>query len=255
VVVRSSKSFLKGLALVFGLPFAIFFVWFGSGFVYETWNSTAYRYRLTVEIEDNGTVYSGSSVWHVTVTNKADWIPQSGGGIMMAFGQAVVIDMGAKGSVFVLLKENKDDYLTKPEYLVPTHIPVFDEGTMMLKKAIHYDWNRLSAEIPANRLPLMVRFRDINNPMTVERVDPQNMSNVGQGVRFKRATIETVSRGRWPFNVVGIWGKPMTTGIEEKLPWLDEYYEKLFDGRTIHTIEAENQLANSLGAGSFKTWR
>jgi hypothetical protein len=252
---RFAKFFLWGLVALVSAPVLAFVIWIGSAGFYELWNSKAYRYRLTVEIEDNGTVYTGSTVWEIFVQNKADWVPQSGGGHMRVRGQAVVVDMGAKGLVFVLLKENPEDYLSSPEYLVPKLIPIFDESTMMLEKAKHYASHRLAAEVPANRLPLMVRFRDINDPMTVERVNPITMSNVGQGVRLKRATIETVSSGLWPLNAIGLWGAPITTGIEARLPWLDQYYDQRLDGQRYGNLDSKNRFANSMSSGVFKTWR
>jgi hypothetical protein len=55
---------------------------------------------------------------------------------------------------------------------------------------------------------MFVRFRDINDPNTVERVDPNNLAaSFGPGVRLTRATIE-------------ITDAPVTTGIEKELEWL-----------------------------------
>jgi hypothetical protein len=63
-------------------------------------------------------------------------------------------------------------------------------------------------DIPLGALPLLVRFRDLNDPTTVERVDPFDLAgSFGAGVKIKRATIE-------------ITNAPVTTGIEQKLPWL-----------------------------------
>ena len=53
----------------------------------------------------------------------------------------------------------------------------------------------------------LVRFGDIKNPETVERVDRNDLAkSFGPGVSSKRATIE-------------ITDDPVTTGIEQRLPW------------------------------------
>ena len=68
------------------------------------------------------------------------------------------------------------------------------------------------ADLPTALIPMLVRFRDINDPKTVERVDPNNLAEAfGQGVRLARASIE-------------ITNDPVTTGIEKRLGWLSGGY-------------------------------
>ncbi len=50
------------------------FLWFASGFFYETWNTHKHRYRLAIEVESPEGVIVGSSVIQISVTGKADWI-------------------------------------------------------------------------------------------------------------------------------------------------------------------------------------
>jgi hypothetical protein len=70
-------------------------------------------------------------------------------------------------------------------------------------------------------LPLLVRFRDINNPMTVEKVHPLNLeTSFGPGVKLTSATLEIAPAGIWPFSWLGITGEPITNNIEERLHWL-----------------------------------
>lgn len=62
------------------------------------------------------------------------------------------------------------------------------------------------ADISPNNLPMLVRFHDINDPKTVERVDPNNLAaTFGEGVNLVSTTIE-------------ITDEPITTGIEKVLP-------------------------------------
>jgi hypothetical protein len=236
------------------LPILALVVWFGSGVVYENWNAKSFRYRLTLEIEDNGVVHTGSSVIQVNVQPKAHWLPQSGGVNMSVRGEAVVVDLGKKGILFALLKG--ETALSEPEYLVRELIKPSPASTGHWTEFDFYDSNRLIAEVPLDRLPILVRFRDINDPMTVEKVSPYNLeSYFGTGVKIKRATVETVSRGLWPFNAMGLSGTPVTTGVQEKLVWLNEQRGRRFDGSKYETIEASNRFANSIGVGNFMTWR
>jgi hypothetical protein len=57
-------------------------------------------------------------------------------------------------------------------------------------------------------LPWLVRFRNLDNPATVQPVDAHDLTaNFGPGVKLLRATVE-------------ITNDSVTTGIEKKLPWL-----------------------------------
>jgi hypothetical protein len=62
--------------------------------------------------------------------------------------------------------------------------------------------------VPIERLPRLVRFRDLSDPLSVETVDPRDLATVfGPGVRLVGATVAITE------------GKP-TRGIEKILPWV-----------------------------------
>jgi hypothetical protein len=55
---------------------------------------------------------------------------------------------------------------------------------------------------------MLVRFRDLHDPASVERVDPSDLAaSFGAGVKLERMSIE-------------ITDAPVTKGIEAVLPWL-----------------------------------
>ena len=58
----------------------------------------------------------------------------------------------------------------------------------------------VSAELPRKHWPMMVRFGDIHDPKSVEKVEPE-------AIGVKRITLETTS-------------DPVTAGIEKRLGWL-----------------------------------
>jgi hypothetical protein len=69
------------------------------------------------------------------------------------------------------------------------------------------------ADLPLDKLPMLVRFRDISDPKSVERVGPNDLAtSFGPGVKHVRAMIE-------------ITDAPVTTGIEARLGWLGKYPE------------------------------
>ena len=60
----------------------------------------------------------------------------------------------------------------------------------------------VKAELPRDTWPMMVRFRNINDPKSVERVKPE-------AIGVKRILLETTS-------------DDVTTGIEKRLGWLGD---------------------------------
>jgi hypothetical protein len=114
--------------------------------------------------------------------------------------------------------------------------------------------SRLSGkrELSLDSLPQLVRFRDVNDPKTVESVNPFNIGErFGPGAKLVRATLEIVPAGVWPFD----GGEPLTTGIEKRLSWLPQYYDRMLDGQRFEAVSSELRLANSLASGAFKADR
>lgn len=214
-------------------------------------------YRLTLEAEVDGQPKSGSSVIEVTYSKQ----PEIGSGRNLVWGyrgEAVVIELGERGTLFALLKEG-DDTRSIPPTIVFRAFGfsggIWPQGRVEdLFKTIRQLSGR--RELPLDNLPMLVRFRDINDPKTVERVSPHNLAErFGPGVRLVRATLEIVPPANWPFSPGHSKSEPVTTGIEQKLAWLSQYFDRMFDGRRYETISSELRLANSLSSGAFKAGR
>jgi hypothetical protein len=176
------------------------------------WGSTAsYRYRMTVEVDTPEGVKTGSSVMEVRLARGMAIGDQSGvtSGV---FGEAVVVDL-PNGPLFVLLQV--PDAGPPLQDIVPHALlgrrSDGPDGAMADGAKLGSTWfSEYRAELPRtrdngsqvsnNNWPMMVRFADINDPKSVERVDPD-------AIGVKRITIETTS-------------DDVTTGIRSKLPWL-----------------------------------
>ena len=86
---------------------------------------------------------------------------------------------------------------------------------------------------------MLVAFGDEADPTSVARVGPDDLAaNFGEGVTLKRITVELTN-------------DPVTTGIEERLGWLPQYFDKMLDGNRLRRIDADNRFANSLSQNSF----
>jgi hypothetical protein len=129
-------------------------------------------------------------------------------------GEATVVDLGSRGLLFSLLSSDPSrphsvsapglSYVAFPE----PERPRTPYKTEEFLAAYYDDLNRRkpAGEVPLDRLPMLVRFRDTDDPKTVERVDPRNLTaSFGPGVKLVRATIE-------------VTGRSVTTGIEKAAP-------------------------------------
>lgn len=221
-----------------------------------------YRYRLTVEVETPEGLKTGSSVIEVsTSTTSSTSIPSPGAVRHRLNGEAVTIDLGQHGTLFALLRSDVDvDWATNLLFLLAPDVgAVRDENgkydsdasfraryeamlqnrrLIVLPRTFHHI--RVLRDMPAR--PMLVRFRDITDPTTVERVDPDDLAaSFGEGVKLRRVTVQLTD-------------DPVTTGIERRLGWIDSYRLNKFDGsKSRITDRRKKDLASQLSAGSFST--
>ncbi|QWG24635.1 hypothetical protein KMZ93_06990 [Bradyrhizobium sediminis] len=216
--------------------------------VYVAAFSATVRYRLTLEAEVDGRPKIGSGVIEVTYSKNNDPISQAEFSIDVR-GEAVVLDLGSRGTLFALLKGDSDSR-SGPEYIV---LRAFDFPGGALPSPVVSGLRqvqRLSGkrELRLTSLPLLVRFRDLNDPMTVEKVDPLNLEkSFGPGVKLTRATLEIVPAGIWPLSWIGITGEPITKNIDDKLSWL-----KGIGGRYLHGGSSARGAPLELDSGDFR---
>ena len=93
------------------------------------------------------------------------------------------------------------------------------------------DGIRSPADVAEGDYPMLVTFTDIDDPKSVQRVDPANLAaSFGPGIRLKRITVEVTD-------------DDVTTGIEKRLRWLDH----LEQYRTQRTNPFTSTLPNEIG--------
>src|SRR5690242_12999462 len=126
-------------------------------------------------------------------------------------GEAVVLDLGESGLVFALLRGRTLDLWEPPASLLfGAFGDTFGPEREALPKIRMLQRERARREVPPKYLPMLVHFRDINDPKSVEQIDPANFAaTLGIGIALRRVTIE-------------ITDDPITTGIEKRLPWLPD---------------------------------
>jgi hypothetical protein len=211
-----------------------------------------FRERLTLVVDTPEGRVSGSSVTeHETVFHDG-WVWGLAGHTrgFSTRGEATIVDLGARGLLFALLvRDNERKNSSQPGgYEHPFFakmegqaLGVEDEELARFIDTLNR--MRPKGDIPIENLGLLVRFRDPNDPKTVEWVDPSNLAaSFGVGVTLTRATMEIVD-------------EPLTTGIEARLPWLQRFMSlgASLDGDTSIVRRLQAPLANELRTDYFKT--
>jgi hypothetical protein len=200
------------------------------------------RYRLALQVEADGKQHTGSGVIQATYGKNITLLGSSAEIYINIKGEAVAVDIPGRGTLFAVLKAGESPR-SSPQWIVPK---AFGFRGGALGSPPEPSFNRLRAltgrvEIAPSDLPLLVRFRDINDPKTVERVDSGNLAaSFGRGVFLERAFLE-------------ITRDAVTRGIEKRLAWLEPLRRRgaSLDGDT-SVARSSNELANILGPGSFQ---
>lgn len=209
--------------------------------VWAVFNKDRYSWRqkLTITVETPSGEVSGSSV--SAVSWRKHWIQTDGMGWDYDLtGEAVVVEVMPGRFLFALLKgAGTTEYMGS----VAAASIAGREGRVIdgaLFAEVQGKRGRATGVIavPEVQYPMLVTFADIADPASVRLVDPADLAaSFGPGVRLKAVTLEVTDEA-------------VTEGV---LGWLSAIRPNQLDGQRYETIDAENRLANSLGAGWFST--
>lgn len=181
----------------------------------------SYRYKLTVEVETPEGLRTGSGVIEVRTFRSSDFPGATAGGVNSRIrAEAVAVDLGAQGTLFVLLS-GRDSPTQIGSLAMAALMPrrVDQRGTAEALENNIVALKRISgaALVPPESYPTLVRFGDVRNPTSVVEVSAANLSaSFGPGVRLRRMMAE-------------ITDEDVTTGIESRLPWLSDSPERRLD--------------------------
>jgi hypothetical protein len=196
-------------------------IWFVLLFAFTACGTATINYRLTLEVEVNGVLHTGSSVIQTNWEWFSPWqraLAQRAYNVT-AHGEAVVVDLGERGVLFALLTGPfygdrwSGSYLTDPQQVLMRQILKHNlanqvDGVIPLEELAALSQRRDIIAVPPLDLPMLVHFHDVSDPLSVEQVDPNNLAaSFGPGVKLVRASL-------------AITNDPITTGIQDRLPWL-----------------------------------
>ena len=213
----------------------------GDWYVSGTW-----RYKVTIALDTPEGLKTGSAVYELSNSDskiKIIDLPEVGNpGILR--GEAVVVDLGARGLLFSLVPD---------EHWFYSAIPVPGSAGASTLEGIRYYKNlkQAKAVLAPAQYPQMVMFKEITDPKSVtmayggvfdgekqDHVPKDAMAELfGAGVTIKDVTIEMTE-------------EPVTTGIEKQLGWLEGLH-----GSYLHGGTTSREAPLGLYAGNFKTGR
>lgn len=180
------------------------------------------NYQLEITFEVDGKLVTGKGVQQLVVVRNSQFLSYGGYMSWAAYGEAIAIDLGDRGTIYALMASPTDKGVFTPSVsgwygfmlddvfnLRQTHQNLAPAAYV---RAIGKTTG--SREVSLSHVPLMVHFRDERDPSTVERVFPDKPEDIlGSGVRFISARIT-------------ITDDPVSTGIGDRLTWLSENTQK-----------------------------
>ncbi len=179
------------------------------------------RYRVTVEVIDNGVLRTGSSVWSWRLSESDLPLATAYDGKLR--GEAVAVDLSGGRTLFAILRGG--DGQSGMAELMPERL-FGDIGRASRGEETQFSPDRvadlrdiapregetatLDCATQSGWCPMLVTFADRSDPTIVRQVYPSNLAvTFGPGVRLKAITVE-------------ITDDPVTSGIEKRLRWLPQ---------------------------------
>lgn len=191
-----------------------------------------YRFKMTVEVDTPVGLKSGSSVYEVEAKNVAALTPGGVGLQMKVKGEALAVDLPGGRTLFALLKTvnakgHNDLGYTSMVALDPLFRWDYVESAERIASGVGLT---SPAEVLPENHPMLVTFKDMKDPASVERVDPDDLAaSFGAGYRLKAITVQVTD-------------EPVMVGIQKRLGWLKSHSGSLDYSGRLHPQDPEKDL-------------
>ena len=166
----------------------------------------SYRYRMTVNVEVDGQLRSGSSVIEVRVSKQMQFLPTVNRLDYSHYGEAIFVDLGNGRNIVALLASGPfaggSGY---PAPLVTKHfkMDLFDDRQLASLPGLRGRW-----ELARDDLPTLVTFASPTDPATVRVISVDQLEQTfGAGIHWRGVVVEMTTDA-------------ITSAIESKLPWV-----------------------------------
>jgi hypothetical protein len=162
------------------------------------------RYQMAVTVETPQGEISGVSVRQLTLDIPPNILmlgedkPQ-----FYMQGEAVAIDLPNDQTLFALLSgaDGDVDYGSR----ILDRINMWNEPPSTPAQSLYPEAPKTQGLARTNPLPMLVTFKDIKDPTSVQRVDPDDLAaSFGKGYRLKTITVQVTD-------------EPVTVGIQKRL--------------------------------------
>jgi hypothetical protein len=206
------------------------------GWNYLTGPPSTLHYRLTLKVDVQGQPHIGSGVIETRWGDQRYASNLAGGVAWHVFvkGEAVVVDLGERGLLFAVLKGPLGSRCYDPASLLVVALGGQSIGGMTSDLLRAFSQRTAPTKLDSSCIPMLVKFRDLSDPTSVELVNPSNLAaSFGPGVKLLEATI-------------AVTHDPVTHGIVTALPWLKTGYGEKWlvapHGQPVNQIPIERQL-------------
>jgi hypothetical protein len=162
------------------------------------------KLKITVTVEDNGVIYTGTGIQKFTCYISAPFIGDfftGAGGPCKWEGEAVIVNMGKHGPLFLVMGNSYEfDIYEGSQYPVGNSVVPPKKWTIPIQDKVD--------------MPPLRRFGNLTDMSTLESVDPNNFeATYGNGVKYRSITVEKIISGE------------VTKGeVIKILPWLTPLY-------------------------------
>lgn len=176
-----------------------------------------YRYRLTVNIEVEGQIRSGSSVIEVRVSKQPIFLPGVNKLEYADRGEAVFVDLGAGRNIVALLASGPyAEAAGFTAFIVTRHfnLNLSDDSQLASLPALRGQW-----ELANDNLPTLVTFSDAADPATLKLIRPTELT-FGPSVHWRGVSVELTTDA-------------VTYTIESKLPWVSKLTTGIYGGSVL----------------------
>jgi len=184
--------------------------------------SATNRFRVIATVEVDGQKVEGSTVMEITYQKVEHSLIGRGGDTTLK-GEALILDLKGRGTVYVLPFQVDPSGSLDQVYEYGVLNSLGTENSIGTLSSQDFDRIRQArGRIPfrngnPTRLPAFVAFRDEKNPKTIYEVDPKNLGQSFPGVRFVGLDIEFTDA-------------PVTNVLKQRLLWLENpNYEVRFE--------------------------
>jgi hypothetical protein len=168
--------------------------------------SYVHRYRLTIELDDDGQVRSNSGVIQVTWTGQPKF-GEAPTWYSKIKGQAIFVDLQARGALLAILSGGypRQDVSVNPDFLA---LRAFASDALSPEALDALGRARAKKELGPTRLLRMVWLSNIDDPRSARLIDLRDLgTTIDPKLRFRRAEVELTD-------------DPVTTDLSSHLPWL-----------------------------------